>query len=231
MLKQKGFEYDDLRSKYSRLEQESYHLQEVEAAYREAQNQIAAMAGELERLERICIELESHLKKEQEISGDLGCRVIVLSAELDRRNSYSGLNNKELLAMKETFYSMEKSSREKDSEMLVLHQRITGLETQLTFLQSELERFLHVITVNEQKAKQLEADISQFMDYARRIQILASEIDRLTGENKGLEGDIAKLRLRYADNIAFEQKHEMTCMSFVLLFAEIESLRGRIAER
>lgn len=61
--------------------------------------------------------------------------------------------------------------------------------------------------------------------------ILSAEIDRLQGENRGLEEDISKLRLRYADNIAFEQKHEMTCMSFVLLFAEIESLRSRIAER
>lgn len=39
LLKQKGFEYDDLRSKYSRLEQDHYHLMEVEAAYRELQVQ------------------------------------------------------------------------------------------------------------------------------------------------------------------------------------------------
>jgi len=32
--------------------------------------------------------------------------------------------------MKETFYNMEKASREKDSELLVLNQRIVGLETQ-----------------------------------------------------------------------------------------------------
>lgn len=70
------------------------------------------------------------MKKEQEICADLGCRVVVLSAELERRNGQSGMSSKEMLAMKETFYSMEKSSREKDSELLVLQQRITKLETQ-----------------------------------------------------------------------------------------------------
>ena len=112
-------------------------MREIEAAFREAQvhmhaiqNQMAAMNDEIERLERVCLEKEALLKKEQECCADLGCRVIVLSAEIDRRNSHSGMNSKELLSMKETFYGMEKSSREKDSEMLVLHQRITGLETQ-----------------------------------------------------------------------------------------------------
>lgn len=77
----------------------------------------------------------------------------------------------------------------------------------------------------------MEAEITQYQDYARRIQILAQEIDRLTGEKAGLEDDLVKIRLRYADNIAFEQKHEMLCMSFVLVFAEVEELRSRIAEK
>lgn len=58
----------------------------------------------------------------------------------------------------------------------------------------------------------------QYQDYAKRIHILGSEIDRLTGENKGLEDDIRKLRLRYADNIAGEKKHEDMCLQFVMLF-------------
>jgi chromosome segregation ATPase len=41
LLKQKGFEYDELRNKFSRLEQESYRLLEIEAAYREAKVQIS----------------------------------------------------------------------------------------------------------------------------------------------------------------------------------------------
>lgn len=88
------------------------------------------LAGEIERLERACVEREGLWKKEQEISNDLGCRVIVLSAELERLNSGTGVKSKELMALKETFYMLEKSSREKESEIMVLTQRITNLEKQ-----------------------------------------------------------------------------------------------------
>lgn len=70
------------------------------------------------------------LKKEQDISNDLGCRVIVLSAEMERLQSGSGMKSKELIALKETFYTLEKSCREKESEIVVLTQRITNLEKQ-----------------------------------------------------------------------------------------------------
>ena len=53
----------------------------------------------------------------------------------------------------------------------------------------------------------LEQEITQFQDYAKRIKILSVEIDRLTGENKGLEDDIRKLRLRYSDQISAETRH------------------------
>ena len=48
-----------------------------------------------------------------EISADLSARVIVLSAEIERVNCYSGIKSKELMALKETFYMLEKTSREK----------------------------------------------------------------------------------------------------------------------
>lgn len=41
--------------------------------------------------------------------------MIVLSAEIERQNSYSGIKSKELLSLQETFYTLEKSSREKES--------------------------------------------------------------------------------------------------------------------
>lgn len=77
----------------------------------------------------------------------------------------------------------------------------------------------------------MEQEITQFQDYARRIQILSAEIDRLTGENRGLEEDLQRLRLKYADNIAMDLKMENICVSFVLLMVEVESLRGRLSER
>lgn len=51
--------------------------------------------------------------------------------------------------------------------------------------------------------------------------ILSAEIDRLQSENRGLEDDIRKLRLRYADQISAETKHESICMMFVIMSAEI----------
>lgn len=53
----------------------------------------------------------------------------------------------------------------------------------------------------------------------------------MTGENKGLEEDIKKLRLRYSDQISAETRHEAMCMSFVLMAAEVESLRARVSEK
>lgn len=101
---------------------------------------MAGLIGEIERLERACLERESFLKKEQEISNDLGCRVIVLCAELERANSGSGMKSKELIALKETFYMLEKTSREQSSEILVLTQRISNLEKQYnsTLIQTDL---------------------------------------------------------------------------------------------
>jgi hypothetical protein len=52
------------------------------------------MTGEIERLDRICMEREAQVKKEQDSSADLGCRVVVLSAEIERRNAHSGVSSK-----------------------------------------------------------------------------------------------------------------------------------------
>ena len=84
---------------------------------------------------------------------------------------------------------------------------------------------------HEQKARHLEQEITQFQDYARRIQILSAEIDRIQGENRGLEEDLQKIRLKYADHIAADLKMESICVSFVLLMVEVESLRARLSER
>lgn len=61
--------------------------------------------------------------------------------------------------------------------------------------------------------------------------ILSAEIDRLNGDNKGLEEDIRRLRLRYADQIAAETKHEEFCLKFVMMAIELESLRQRIKDK
>jgi len=60
---------------------------------------------------------------------------------------------------------------------------------------------------------------------------LGAEIDRLRSENKGLDEDIKKMRLKYADNMNAEKKEEAFNLRVVLMALEIESLRSRIDER
>lgn len=94
-----------------------------------------------------------------------------------------------------------------------------------------MQKFLTAISNYEQHAIALEQEVNKYQDYAKRIMILSAEIDRLVGENRGLEDDIKRIRLRYADQIAGETKHESLCLMFVLMSVEIESLRDRMKEK
>lgn len=73
--------------------------------------------------------------------------------------------------------------------------------------------------------------IEQYKDYAKRIHILGTELDRLTSINRGLEDDNKKMRLKYSDQIDFEKKQESVALMVVLMNAEIESLRARVDRR
>ena len=73
--------------------------------------------------------------------------------------------------------------------------------------------------------------IDEYQDYAKRIHILGSEIDRLNHLNSGLEEDIKKMRLRYADQMEDDKKIQAFSLTTVLMAAEIESLRARVEEK
>ena len=60
---------------------------------------------------------------------------------------------------------------------------------------------------------------------------LSSEIDRLNQAKQELEQDIAELRIRYADEAALQKRLNEQLSLFVVLFAEIESLRKRVADK
>jgi hypothetical protein len=53
----------------------------------------------------------------------------------------------------------------------------------------------------------------------------------LTTLNRGLEDDNKKMRLKYSDEIDFEKRQEGFSLMFVLMSAEIESLRARVNKR
>ena len=70
--------------------------------------------------------------------------------------------------------------------------------------------------------------IEEYQDYARRIHILGAEIDRMQSENKELDQDAKRLRLKYSENINFDKKQEAMNLKMVLMAVEIESLRKRL---
>lgn len=87
-------EFDDLRSRYSRLEQEIIILKEAEEALRVIKNQLMMVSNEKDRLEKTCGDFDIELQKERGISNELGARVIVLCAEVERAQSGSGMKSK-----------------------------------------------------------------------------------------------------------------------------------------
>lgn len=73
--------------------------------------------------------------------------------------------------------------------------------------------------------------IEEYQDYARRIHILGNEIDQLSREKLSLQDEVKVMRLRYADNINFEERQNGILIKTVLMALEIESLRAKIEQR
>lgn len=70
--------------------------------------------------------------------------------------------------------------------------------------------------------------IDEYQDYANRIHILGAEIDRLKIENKALDEDARKIRLKFANGLAHEKRQEDFNLLTVLMGVEVEALRNRI---
>ena len=67
---------------------------------------------------------------------------------------------------------------------------------------SDYNRLLAAVQNSEQESLKLARQIDEYQDYARRINILDAELDRLKAENKALDDDIKRLRLKYAEGIS-----------------------------
>lgn len=95
----------------------------------------------------------------------------------------------------------------------------------------ELERYVAILNETDEKMCSLEEEIHQYGDYAKRITILSAEIDRLTNENRGLDEDGRRIKLKFAGQISGEMRHEQLCLVFCMLCAEIDALRSRVHEK
>jgi hypothetical protein len=60
---------------------------------------------------------------------------------------------------------------------------------------------------------------------------LSAEIDRLNKLKTELEQEIADMRIRYVDEASLHRRLNEHLTLFVVLFAEIESLRIRVKEK
>ena len=50
--------------------------------------------------------MSEQLEYERKLSNDFGCKVIILSAEIERNSGNTGIKSKEFLEMKENFYRL-----------------------------------------------------------------------------------------------------------------------------
>ena len=70
---------------------------------------------------------------------------------------------------------------------------------------------------SEQETLKLQQQIEEYQDYARRIHILGAEIDRLQSDNRSLDEDAKRIRLKYADHINFDKREQASHLRLVLM--------------
>lgn len=64
-----------------------------------------------------------------------------------------------------------------------------------------------------------------------QIKVLNDEIDRLTKLVEEKEEDLGEIKLRFSDEAALVKRIQEHLSLFVILFAEIESLRKRVKDK
>lgn len=103
---------------------------------------------EVERLEKAYALIEADLERERTLSTELAFKVIILSSEVERATGGTGIKSKDFLELQERHYQLQSSSREKDSQIIIITQKMANLETKINFLGGELERYLQIINQN-----------------------------------------------------------------------------------
>ena len=90
-------------------------------------------------------------------------------------------------------------------------------------------RLLSEAEKSEKENQTLIQRIDQYQDYAKRIHILGAEIDRLMLTNQNLDSTLGVYRLKIADMSTLEKRLQEQLGLMVVVFAEIESLRGQVS--
>ena len=96
---------------------------------------------------------------------------------------------------------------------------------------TDYNRILAEVQRSEVESKNLIKLINEYQDYATRISILGVEIDRLRLENKNLDEDVKKMRLKYAEGINEEKREEAMNVRLFLMSIEVQNLRERLDQK
>lgn len=191
MIKTKSNEYEILRNRYSELEINSRKVQELELVCQEQHNQILSHISEIERFESKLKDYEAQLDKERDLVTELGFKVIVLSSEIERQAgggaTSGGLKSREYEELKENYSRLQSKVTSKNNEVDILLSKVGHLESKVSTLTQEFKRLLEIVQRSENESKELGLRIDEYQDYARRINILGAEIDRLQATNKALD--------------------------------------------
>ena len=107
MVRNKNNEYDTLRSKHAHLEDDMRKVSQLELVCQEQhvlyhfiQNQILTYVSDIEQIQRNSKEVEEELDRERNVNNQFACKIIILSAEIERMaksDGFGGKKSKEFL--------------------------------------------------------------------------------------------------------------------------------------
>lgn len=109
-------------------------------------------------------------------------------------------------------------------------QRVKRLTEEFERLNSIIQELRKENTIYKQNIYNLETQIQQFASLDEKNRFLNEEIDRLAKILNERDEEISELRVRFSDEAALTKRINEHLSLFVVLFAEIESLRKRVKE-
>ena len=201
-----AYEYEQRLAKYvEEIERLNLLLrQKVELESRSAQ-----LIQEIERLNNALRIKVQESQEWQEKGNQISVRFTELAAEYERlQNVYNQLVRDAELSKRQRVEHEQKFARI-TTEFEKLHQIIKDLKEENYRLKVELGK-------------------QDYQNLVDKNHFLASEIDRLNAIIQQLNQELSELRIRFSDETSLQKRIQEHMALFVVLFAEIESLRKRV---
>jgi chromosome segregation ATPase len=210
------------------LEGELLRYKESSESYSQ---KIQALSMEIERVSKALREKDCQLQIESKNCNEVGAQLIKVSAELERCMNGWGAQEQEFWALNDKYHKLERSMGSWEIERKNLLVSVQDWETKAKNYKAEMERLQSTASSHEARLYEMQQYISIHSDCGEKIEILSSEVDRLTLENRSVKEDLEKIRLRFSETLHIEKRHEEFCLSFVLMSAEMEQMRNRMSEK